>query len=173
MLTTDDILSLFSAMRISYHGQWRQGGEAVESWRRALSGFDAPQIRRAADKCIDIHPNHPPSLAQFKALLRGALPRPTTYLPAPDTAPAVCAGNAAIYRILERHGGVDGSTLRTMIALKNALAEDWGSEPVSDEYYRDVASQLDALAARHDTARKDEEILRARRRMLPNFELPQ
>ena len=150
MLATSDIADLFHSMRIAYGGQWKHGADAVETWRRALSRFDAPDVHRAANGAIERYVNHPPTLPQFLELLRPAQ-RPNTYLPAPQIEPRRAGANRVLLLVLMLVEGVDRRTLANLVALKNALLE----EP--DMTAREMERQLTELAENHDREAKARE----------------
>ena len=155
MLATSDIADLFHSMRIAYGGQWKHGADAVETWRRALSRFDAPAVHRAANGAIERYVNHPPTLPQFLELLRPAQ-RPNTYLPAPQMDPRKVGANKVLLRLLVAVGGVDARCLENLVALKNALLE----EP--DMTASEMERQLLDLASKHDHEARAREAEHAR-----------
>lgn len=147
MLTSDDVINLFSAMRTAYGGQWKHGNEAVSVWRNALARFDANRIQQAMNEALGIYTDHPPTLPQFIAVCK---PRPVanTYLPAPQIPRARVVGNRVLMSVLMNTKGVDKFTLTNLVALKNALADEFlaaNDDQPTEAYVRDMNKQLQAL----------------------------
>jgi len=94
MPTTDDVVQLFEGMRAVYGPQWKHGGPVIERWRVALARFPVEQIRRAANRSVEVYVDHPPNLAQFLQLLKDSR-RPSTYLPPASPSRAKIRGSAS------------------------------------------------------------------------------
>lgn len=161
MPMTSDIGELFQAMRIAYGAQWKHGVEAIEPWRRALHGSSSDDIRQAAERARKQYPNHPPSMQQFVQIAQGTAPRPSTYLPAPPANPLETKAKRILFAIVRSYNP-DAATLRTMVALKNALIEDHGDAPLDVRFLDDLHRELTALARNADPEARDAELQRAR-----------
>lgn len=172
MITTDDIAELFNAMRTSYGGQWKHGQTAVKVWRNALSTYPMERIHWAANEALKSYVDHPPTLPQFLALLRPKTPPPNTYLPAPQVSRVHAVANKALASVLTAMGAVDRATLKNLIELKNALADEFPGEYPTKEFVADLHRQLEALAAPHDQEAKSRETLEARRAFCRRWGFP-
>lgn len=146
MITTHDIGNLFESMRIVYGSQWKHGPNAIGVWREALRKSNPDQIRQAANDCIAKYKDFPPTLPQFIGLVYPdkMKPAPNTYLPPPPMARALAQANKVMLKVVVETCGMDTYTLKTMVGLKNALAEDLVGD-VTQEWQDDLRAQLIAL----------------------------
>lgn len=161
MLTTHDVATLFQSMRAVYGSQWsHQGPETVEVWRRTLHDFDGPEIMGAANRSLDFHKDYPPSLPQFKDLCklarRSSVPQISHQRD--EITPAKITANRALLGIIRNINGVDRVTLKNLVGLKNALADEHGPGACTEEYVDSLCDQLEALAANHDQEGKAREV---------------
>ena len=83
MLQTNDIGKLFATLQAAYGHQWAHKADAIPIWQTKLQNFSFPEVMSAASKAVEDHPNFPPSVGQFLAILKADKPRTATYLPAP------------------------------------------------------------------------------------------
>ncbi len=65
MLTTDDVGNLFASMRTAYGPQWKHGKGAISVWRNALSRYTERDVMSAANRALELHVKHPPTLPEF------------------------------------------------------------------------------------------------------------
>ena len=144
MLTKEDIGHLFSVMRASYGNQWPHKSDAVEVWLRMLGGYHKTDLDNAIRMAIQNHPNFPPSLGQFEALVSGPKPQRTTYLPPPDSPRNRKIANKTMLNVMMQTNGVESFTLKNMVLLKNALYKEWG-EKVSKKDVKDLHDELMGL----------------------------
>lgn len=152
MLNTSDIGLLFASMQAIYGHSWAHKADAVPIWLRALGGFNRDDLTKALSEVASEYPDFPPTLGQFEKLLSGPnkLPeRPNTYLPAPKMDRRRIIANRVMMKVMVSSGGVSKVTLRNMVGLKNALADEWG-EDVTQENVRDLCRQLMALVKDDD-----------------------
>lgn len=89
--------------------------------------------------------------------------------PRPEMTRAAQVGNLVLRTVLLSAGGVDKHTLTNLVALKNALAEDFlrdngGEDKPTAEYVADVHDQLAEFAANHSEEGKARETEEARER---------
>ncbi len=83
MLVQDDIGRLFAIMKSAYGWRWQHGADDVPVWLAKLKRYDQRQLKRAASRCIDQHPDVP-TLNQFIAAVKADRPPPSTLtLPSP------------------------------------------------------------------------------------------
>ncbi len=171
MLTTDDIAEMFAAMRIAYGTRWKHGEKSIPFWRRALAGASAEDIGRACDRWMDHDPDNPPTMPQFRNLVRTLNRQPSSgYLPPPHpSSPAMAEANVKMLRALGNAGGVDRQQLELMIELKSALVDELGDAEVTDAWAEDVGRQLYELAKDHDREAKRREAADARRRFFGTY----
>ena len=142
MIEAKEISDLFKVMRASYGHLWpHNSAEDAQVWLRRLGGYTAGEIMRAADRVTKDHPKHPPTLGQFDAAVGGPAPRANTYLPPPKMTSTMAVGNRVMLAVLMASHGVKDETLKAMIALKNALVEDYEGKN-DDKFPRDMADQL-------------------------------
>jgi len=142
-MITDDVGRLFSAMQANYGHRWPHRADAIPVWLHKLKGFTLPEVMRAADKAMDLYPSHPPTAAQFADVCRGHRPA-NTYLPPPEIPQHVAQANHILFAVLLEHGAIeDKVTLMNMIALKNAVAVEYGTP--CEELRNDLMRQLVAL----------------------------
>jgi len=100
-MTTDTVNNVFKVMHGFYgnlflskfsSGEMTGGGEdsgvvsARQVWAHGLRDFDGQTVKAALGRCMDAHPEYPPSLPQFVALCAAARPRqawrPAVHAPA-------------------------------------------------------------------------------------------
>lgn len=146
MLEMRDIGGLFSVFKAAYGHQWSQDADAAEVWLRKLGGYSRDEMTKAARLAVEKHRDYPPTLGQFEILITGVpmAPRPNTYLPAPQMSKARIVANNTMKHVLLKSGGVPPITLKNMVGLKNALADEW-VEPITHENVTDLIGQLQAL----------------------------
>lgn len=106
---------------------------AMQVWQSKLAAYPADVIEAAAARVMDAHPEFPPTLPQFEALCRAAMPRKTfaqeqglPQLPAPPAAPKAVVdvtlrndGKDWARKIL---AGADAGDKRTPTVLRMARA---------------------------------------------------
>lgn len=147
MLQTNDLGEIFAQFQAAYGAQWKQDASAIPLWQQALKDVDRQGAMVAVRRCTsELYTNYPPTLGQFLACC-AVRPRPNTYLPAPNISRVTGVANLTMLRSLIAVKGVDKMQLTKMTALKNALVDELGIEPVTQEWLDDIRSQLDALAA--------------------------
>lgn len=169
MLTTHEIGELFHSMRTAYGNQWKHGPEAMEVWRRALSRISAERIQRAATECLVGYVDHPPNLPQFLEICtpKTYTPVANTYLAPPKMLRTMAVGNKTLLFVLRAVCGVDEMCMQNLVALKNALVEEFLSDHddrPTRAFVRDMHKQLTALADNHDKDAKAREAFQARGR---------
>ena len=54
----------------------------AETWAAGLAGYSADELRQGLERCLQSHPDWPPTLPQFRNLCK-VWKAPSTYLPAP------------------------------------------------------------------------------------------
>ena len=143
MIQAGDIGELFAIMRAAYGHQWPHGPDDIPVWLRKLGGFNRSQVMAAAARVPNEYQDYPPSLGQFEAMVGGPPKRANTYLPPPETDPKKRTANLVLLKCLVAAGGVDKFTLTNLVALKNALAEEWTE--VTQAAIDDMKRQLWAL----------------------------
>ncbi|MGB4059603.1 MAG: hypothetical protein WBK26_05240 [Burkholderiaceae bacterium] len=81
---------------------------AMQVWQAKLASYPADVVEAAAGRVMDAHPEFPPTLPQFEALCRAAMPRKTfaqeqglPRLPAPD------APHKAVVSVVPQRDGKD------------------------------------------------------------------
>jgi hypothetical protein len=144
MLTDSDIGQLFAQMQAAYGHQWAHKSDAMPMWKRALGGFQPKDVFNAVGIAVKQYPDFPPSLGQFTAIASGPPPRPNTYLPGPNVSRAQKVANHVLLQVLIGAQGVDKFVLENLVAMKNALVEEYPDMTTDD--VADVRSQLTALA---------------------------
>ena len=140
MLQSNDIGVLFATLQAAYGNSWPHKADAIPVWFRALGGFDRGAVQRAAAQAITDYPKFPPSLGQFIEIVSGPKQTRNTYLPSPQRPKALRIANYALLQVLVEKGGVDRHALRNMVAMKNALLEDFGDmdKPRAEEMKRQL-----------------------------------
>lgn len=69
------VFSKFASGDVDQSGEDRGLASAYRVWAHGLREFDAATIKSALGRCMERHPEFPPSLAQFIALCRACKPR--------------------------------------------------------------------------------------------------
>ena len=145
MLTDKDVAKLFAVMKSAYGSRWTQAPDAMQVWLRMLGGFKLRDVMTAAKRSIEQHPEFPPTLGQFAKMVE-LPPRPNTFLPGPTIEDHQRWANRAMMHVLMKNNGTDKATLKQMIALKNALCEDFVNGNVEvDTFSKQVARELTAI----------------------------
>lgn len=70
-------VSMFSTGDRDANGKDKGIRSAMQVWQSKLAGYEADVIELAASRVMDAYPKHPPTLPQFEALARAAVPRKT------------------------------------------------------------------------------------------------
>jgi hypothetical protein len=154
-------------MRTAYGGQWKHGPQALKVWRNALSRYEMDRLEWAAGESMNLYSNHPPTLPQFLAILRPTPKPASTYLPAPTMTRTQAVGNKTLLSVLKASCGVDAKCLTNLVALKNALVEEFLSDHEdrpTKAFVADIHQQLTELADNHDREAKARETFEARRK---------
>ena len=145
MLTTDDIGVLFASMRTAYGPQWKHSQDAMPVWFNALKHRSPVDVRKAMNATLTRHIDFPPTLPQFLQIADGPKPRPSTYLPAPESTHAQRAAQLTMLKIVVNDGPIQEFTLKLMKELKDALVGERGDKPVDQEFIDDLQGQLIGL----------------------------
>jgi hypothetical protein len=169
MLQTNDIGELFAQLQGAYGTRWQIGADAIPVWQKGLYNVTREQAMAAVPVVIQRHADFPPSLGQFLSACTAQRPRPSTYLPAPTGAHKYHGFlKHNMLRILIDAGGVDRHTLKNMVALKNALAEENPNGFETNEQLNDFRNQLRDLAQNCDKEKRQDEAARSRSRLGKN-----
>ena len=64
------LTTIYGSMKMSsFFGDCPQA-DVIDSWRTGLEGFSGEQIAAGLRRCLDAHPDWPPTLGEFRALCR-------------------------------------------------------------------------------------------------------
>jgi len=137
---TNDIGILFASMRSIYGHLWPHGASDVEVWRRALNEFSAAELQLGANKCLREFPDRPPTMGQFVFMLSSGRPPPARRIEKPKFSLVRAQANRILMVMLFRADGFPRDTLKAMVELKNALAEDAEREQTDELVF---AAELD------------------------------
>jgi hypothetical protein len=160
MLITNDIGNLFEAMRTAYGNQWKHGTDAINVWRNALNRFSPEDLQRAAEACLEIFVDYPPTLPQFIKVLDPGRERPNTYLPPPPMVDGQAMANRLMLVILRNCGGVDIETLRKMARVKIRAVRELDRKP-DEQFLIDLEQEFNRLADAQDHQAKKQEVIHA------------
>lgn len=110
-------------------GEDRGLASAYKVWAHGLREFDAATIKLALGRCMERHPEFPPSLAQFIALCHACKPRDPWKLPVSNAlpiSPELAAKYRAEFRANLREAAAEIRQRREAVggldALKQAIA---------------------------------------------------
>ena len=80
--------------------------DIIDHWRSGLEGYSGEQIKRALDRMLDIHPDWPPTLGQFRQLCKPPIVAHRLFLvdkspraPIPDKIRAEIAGLVSKWKV--------------------------------------------------------------------------
>ncbi len=144
-MQTNDIGVFFGSMTMIYGNLWSHGHSEIGTWRKVMTAnkVTAKDLKIAAVSCLKAYPDHPPTMGQVLALVRGYLPMPTQ--PRIEKSPfsnVMAQANRILFSLLVKTGGVKKETLKVLLETKNTLAlaaEMDGQDPV------EFAAELDTL----------------------------
>ena len=127
--------------------------EALRAYWLMLEGYSIDKVLHACNEHMKGSRFFPKPAELISEINRAnQRPMPNTYILPRMNNHRRAVANRLMMGIVRTAGGVSPFTLKNMVALKNAIADEWPEKHLQKSHLDDLANQLEALADDQDKA---------------------